>query len=106
MGEFSVAGQRVVVVGAARSGVAAAELLVRRGAQVTISDVKPAIDAADDLRAQGIALELGGHAAATFAGADLIVASPGVKLDQPVLDAARDQRACPSWASSNWPRDG
>ena len=32
MGEFSVAGQRVVVVGAARSGIAAAELLARRGA--------------------------------------------------------------------------
>ena len=66
MGEFSVSGQRVVVVGAARSGVAAARLLVRRGAQVTISDVKPAIDAADDLRAQGVALELGGHTASTF----------------------------------------
>jgi cation diffusion facilitator CzcD-associated flavoprotein CzcO len=32
---FSVSGKRVVVVGAARSGVAAAELLVRRGAAVT-----------------------------------------------------------------------
>ena len=30
---FSVAGQKAVVVGAARSGVAAAELLVRRGAR-------------------------------------------------------------------------
>ncbi len=89
MGEFSVAGQRVVVVGAARSGVAAAQLLVRRGALVTISDVKPAIDQAAELRAQGIALELGGHEDATFTGADLIVPSPGVKLDQPVFDAAR-----------------
>ena len=89
MGEFSVAGQRVVVVGAARSGVAAAQLLVRRGALVTISDVKPAIDQAAELRAQGIALELGGHEETTFTGADLIVPSPGVKLDQPVFDAAR-----------------
>jgi UDP-N-acetylmuramoylalanine--D-glutamate ligase len=89
MGEFSVAGQRVVVVGAARSGVAAAQLLVRRGALVTISDVKPAIDQAAELRAQGIALELGGHEDATFTGADLIVPSPGVRLDQPVFDAAR-----------------
>jgi cation diffusion facilitator CzcD-associated flavoprotein CzcO len=30
---FSVRGKRVTVVGAARSGVAAAELLVRRGAR-------------------------------------------------------------------------
>ena len=89
MGEFSVFGQRVVVVGAARSGIAAAGLLARRGARVTVSDVKPAIDAADDLRAQGVALELGGHSAATLRGADLIVVSPGVPLDQPALEGAR-----------------
>ena len=34
---FSVDRKRVVVVGAARSGVAAAELLVRRGAIVTLT---------------------------------------------------------------------
>ncbi len=35
-------------------------------------------------------LELGGHRQETFLRADLIVVSPGVKLDQPVLIAARD----------------
>ena len=35
---FSVAGRKVAVVGAARSGVAAAQLLVRRGAAVTALD--------------------------------------------------------------------
>lgn len=87
--DYSVAGQRVVVVGAARSGMAVAGLLVRRGAQVTISDVKTTIDAAEHLRAQGIALELGGHTEPTFTGADLIVVSPGVPLDQPALAGAR-----------------
>src|SRR6188508_475073 len=87
--DYSVAGQRVVVVGAARSGIAAAELLARRGALVTITDIKPAIDQAPALAARGIALELGRHEASTFTGADLIVASPGVKLDQPAFDAAR-----------------
>jgi UDP-N-acetylmuramoylalanine--D-glutamate ligase len=89
MGEFSVEGQRVLVVGAARSGVAVAELLARRGARVTVTDVKPGIEAAPSLAAQGIALALGGHDEAGFAGADLIVASPGVKLDQPAFAAAR-----------------
>ena len=42
---FSVSGQRVLVVGAARSGLAAAELLVSRGAVVTLTD-----RAADDSR--------------------------------------------------------
>ena len=36
--DFSVRGQRVLVVGAARSGVAAAHLLARRGALVTLTD--------------------------------------------------------------------
>ena len=87
--DYSVAGQRVVVVGAARSGIAAAELLARRGALVTITDIKPAIDQAPALAAQGIAVELGRHEASTFTAADLIVASPGVKLDQLAFDAAR-----------------
>jgi len=47
---FTVAGKRVVVVGAARSGVAAALLLARRGASVVLTDVKERIDAEQDLR--------------------------------------------------------
>jgi len=89
MSEFSVAGQRVVVVGAARSGVAVAELLARRGGRVTLTDRKPALDAAPSLTAQGIALSLGGHDESLFADADLVVTSPGVPLDQPAFDAAR-----------------
>jgi UDP-N-acetylmuramoylalanine--D-glutamate ligase len=87
--DFSVAGRRVVVVGAARSGVAAAQLLVRRGAVVTLTDSKPAFAAARQLRAAGVTLELGGHRSDTLAAADLIVTSPGVPVEQPVFDAAR-----------------
>ncbi len=89
--EFSVRGRRVVVVGAARSGVAAAELLVRRGAAVTLSERRESCEAGDRLREAGVTLELGGHRSATLAGADLIVASPGVPLTQPVFDAARER---------------
>ncbi len=89
MREFSVSGQRVVVVGAARSGRAAADLLARRGAQVTLTDVKPMVADASALALAGVALELGGHREATFTRADLVVVSPGVPLDQPVLAAAR-----------------
>ena len=42
--EFSVEGRRVLVVGAARSGVAVAGLLARRGGRVTVTDVKPVED--------------------------------------------------------------
>jgi len=86
---FSVAGQKVTVVGAARSGIAAAQLLVDRGAQVTLSDLRPDVPEAAALRSRGVTLELGGHDAATFAGSDLVVLSPGVPADIPPVSAAR-----------------
>ena len=86
---FSVAGWKVVVVGAARSGVAAAELLVRRGAQVTLTDLRETIQEDARLRQAGVALELGGHHADTLRQADLIVLSPGVPPGQPALADAR-----------------
>ena len=86
---FSVRGKRVTVAGAARSGVAAAELLVRRGATVILSDRRERLDDEERLRAAGVELEMGGHSEATFTGADLVVTSPGVPFHQPVLEAAR-----------------
>jgi UDP-N-acetylmuramoylalanine--D-glutamate ligase len=86
---FSVRGKRVVVVGAARSGVAAAELLVRRGAIVTLTDVRAQIEEEDRLRDAGVSLELGGHRGSTLMHADLIVLSPGVPPSHPALEAAR-----------------
>jgi len=86
---FTVSGKRVVVVGAARSGVAAAELLVRRGAHVTLSEIRERIDEERQLRDAGVQLELGGHREETLLNADLIVLSPGVPHGQPVVAAAR-----------------
>jgi UDP-N-acetylmuramoylalanine--D-glutamate ligase len=86
---FSVIGKRVVVVGAARSGIAAAQLLVRRGAKVMLSDVRPSLPESRELEAGGITLELGGHTLPTFTNADLVVMSPGVPTRQPAIDAAR-----------------
>jgi len=88
---FSVEGRRVTVVGAARSGMAAAELLARRGATVTLSDARPSIaeEARQRLTAVGVSLELGGHVAGTFDRADLIVMSPGVPPELPVVARAR-----------------
>jgi len=87
-----LAGKQVVVVGLARSGVAAAEFLVRHGARVVATDRRPA----DELQAeamtlarQGVRLELGGHHERTFTAADMVVVSPGVPWDLPELVAAR-----------------
>jgi UDP-N-acetylmuramoylalanine--D-glutamate ligase len=88
---FDVTGKRVTVAGAARSGMAAAELLVRRGARVVLSDTRQAIPEAEPLRSLGVEFELGGHVPETFAGADLVVLSPGVPPDQPAVAAARSR---------------
>ena len=56
---------------------------------MTLTEARDSFDGAERLKAAGVTLELGGHRAATLAGADLIVASPGVPLEQPVLDDAR-----------------
>src|SRR5437867_540258 len=76
----------------ARSGVAAAELLLRRGARVVAADRKPAAELPAEVTAlqeKGARLALGGHDAATLASAGLIVVSPGVPWDLPELVAAR-----------------
>ncbi len=86
---FDVKDKRVTVAGAARSGVAAAELLVRRGARVTLSESSSDVPSIEALRALGVAFEMGGHRAETFANADLIVLSPGVPAEQPPVAAAR-----------------
>ena len=88
---FSVDGQNVIVVGAARSGVAAALLLAERGARVTLTDLRPELEpqTADRLRGVGVAVELGAHKGERLASQDLIVLSPGVPLTQPSIVEAR-----------------
>jgi UDP-N-acetylmuramoylalanine--D-glutamate ligase len=88
---FSVEDKRVTVAGAARSGLAAAELLARRGAHVTLSEGRAELPEAQRLRALGVTLELGGHVRETFTGADLVVLSPGVPPELAVVQAARDR---------------
>jgi UDP-N-acetylmuramoylalanine--D-glutamate ligase len=86
---FSVEGKRVTVAGAARSGLAAAALLARRGARVTLSDTRSDVPETAPLKAIGVGLELGGHEVKTFADADLVVLSPGVPPDQDAITEAR-----------------
>jgi UDP-N-acetylmuramoylalanine--D-glutamate ligase len=87
---FDVKDKRVTVAGAARSGLAAAELLARRGAHVTLSDTRSEAPETEPLTRLGVELELGGHQMQTFTTADLIVLSPGVPPEQAAVQAARD----------------
>ena len=86
-------GKKVLVVGLGKSGLAAALFLRRRGAQVTVSDVRSAEALARDIPAlleEGIMVETGGHGLLTFRRQDLIVVSPGVPLDTPELVQVRN----------------
>lgn len=90
--ELRLAGRHAVVMGLARSGIAAAGLLARRGAQVVATDVQPAEALGAEveaLAAAGVRLELGGHRLETFKHAELVVVSPGVPWERPELQAAR-----------------
>ena len=79
---MQVAGKNILVVGLARSGVAAAEFLAARGARVTVNDAKPEseLKEAAALRAKGIEVIGGSHPRELFEKSDLIVVSPGVPL--------------------------
>jgi UDP-N-acetylmuramoylalanine--D-glutamate ligase len=82
-------GSSAVVVGLGRSGVAAANLLLDRGARVVGSDGATRDElsaAAIALEGRGATLSLGGHDPALFAGVDRVVVSPGVP-SFPALEA-------------------
>ena len=82
----------VVVVGLARSGIAAASFLARRGAGVVAVDKKREDELAPEalaLREAGVRLELGPHRRETFERASLVVVSPGVPWELAELEAAR-----------------
>jgi UDP-N-acetylmuramoylalanine--D-glutamate ligase len=79
-------GANAVVVGMARSGVAAADLLRSKGAQVRTVDQNP-VPVVNSRNDHGFTVEP--QTAAALKGADLIVLSPGVPAD---LDIVAEQR--------------
>ncbi|MBC6454172.1 MAG: UDP-N-acetylmuramoyl-L-alanine--D-glutamate ligase [Hormoscilla sp. SP5CHS1] len=83
------------VIGLGKSGIAAARLLKREGWQVTVSD-RATSDSwrqqQQQLQSEGIAVQLNyAFDLAVLEKPQLIVVSPGVPWDAPVLVAARDR---------------
>jgi UDP-N-acetylmuramoylalanine--D-glutamate ligase len=92
-------GRRVLVVGLGLSGIAACELLRSRGAAVTATDRRTREEIgpkALELEAGGVSLHLGSHPTSLLSGVDLVVPSPGVRTDVPLLSDART-RGIPVW---------
>ena len=85
-----LSGEKVLVVGLGKSGVAAVRLLLAQGARVVGNDARPEGELSAEalaLREAGVELALGGHEPALFAGMDRIVVSPGIPR-LPALAAA------------------
>jgi len=84
--------KRVLVVGLARTGVATALFCAARGAHVTATDTRAENELGEtiaELRKAGVALELGGHREEIVMDSDLIIPSPGVPANAPLLQFAR-----------------
>jgi UDP-N-acetylmuramoylalanine--D-glutamate ligase len=85
-------GKRVLVVGLARTGVATALFCAARGAIVTATDMRRAeelAEATEKLSEAGVRVELGDYAVNVLQGQELVIPSPGVPADAPILQEAR-----------------
>ncbi|MBC8017975.1 MAG: UDP-N-acetylmuramoyl-L-alanine--D-glutamate ligase [Verrucomicrobia bacterium] len=89
---MELSGKNILVVGLARTGVSVARFLASRRAHVTVTDLRDEIalaDVMDELGSLDIRWVLGRHDESDFISADLIVVSPGVPQDHPLLVAAQ-----------------
>ena len=83
--------KKMVVLGAAESGVGAAVLALKKGFEVFVSDagkIKPRY--VEMLDRYGVAWEDGGHTEAKVLAADEVVKSPGIPEDAPMVVKARE----------------
>ena len=101
-------GRHALVIGYGRSGRAAASFILRRGGTVRVVDRADTPELRAELEQAGIAARLGGYGTKDLNGTDLVVVSPGVPWDEPLVETARQRgievtseidlffRACPA----------
>lgn len=88
---MDLANKNVVILGAARSGLAAAELAQKMGAVVFVSDSAPEKGkrkSINRLKGLGIPFEFGGHSDRVFA-ADMVILSPGIPQTTEIVQRIR-----------------
>ena len=87
--------KRYLVVGMARSGVAAALLLAKKGFQVRINDSKPLGElgeALDCLKGyENVEWRLGMPAVEAMDGVDEMIVSPGISVESALVKAAEEK---------------
>ncbi|MFD1018081.1 UDP-N-acetylmuramoyl-L-alanine--D-glutamate ligase [Thalassobacillus hwangdonensis] len=85
--------RRVLVLGLAKSGTAAADLLLDSGIPVRINDWKATKEdpAVRSLEERGAELILGSHPSSALDGIDLVVKNPGIPYENPMVEAAMEK---------------
>ena len=89
--KMELQGIKALVIGLGRTGEAVCDFLIRKGAEVKISEKTRPEDLDKKIsfwREKGVELEAGGHKLQSFLDAELIIPSPGVP-NIPELDEAR-----------------
>lgn len=96
--ELDWSGQKVVILGAARQGLALARYLLRHRADVVLNDRQSEADLASARQTLGLSLSqdehqhlswvFGGHPTSLLDGANLLCISGGVPLTQPLIQEA------------------
>jgi UDP-N-acetylmuramoylalanine--D-glutamate ligase len=92
-GKLELKGKRVLVIGLARTGIATALFCAERGAVVTATDTRSADELGEcvpKLRDAGVHVQLGGYSDAILHEQELVVPSPGVPADSPLLVKAHE----------------
>jgi UDP-N-acetylmuramoylalanine--D-glutamate ligase len=84
---------KIAIIGAGATGRSLARFFRTRGARVVLSDNRAAdqLQGLAQLQESGVQLDLGGHTPELFRAADLVVVSPGVPPDIPILVSCRAQ---------------
>jgi len=82
--------KHITILGAVRSGIAAAALAKKMGAIPFVSDFSDKLSSVPELDELGIAYEIGGHTARVY-DCDFIITSPGVPSDATVIVEAQKQ---------------
>ncbi|HET9849037.1 MAG TPA: UDP-N-acetylmuramoyl-L-alanine--D-glutamate ligase [Candidatus Dormibacteraeota bacterium] len=84
-----VSGRHALILGYGRSGRAAAAFISHHGGNIRVVDRADTPELRAELEGAGIPARLGGYGAEDLNGTDLLVVSPGVAWDEPLVETAR-----------------
>lgn len=97
MREETLAGERVLVIGLERTGQAVAHFLLERSAKPVLVDRRGDLSLPESLASRAESIYLGPEDPGSLLGVALVVASPGVPRENPLLKEAR-KRGVPVWS--------